>query len=242
MEPHSWEPEDEDEYEAANAELKGRFAAWAAGKGLEVDRDGPEGLLHYKWAYVDQHLSWRRRDLYEIYLELYPAKVMTEADELDEILADTKTFITFLAETELLFDFLDEIAPEFREHIADTSRYSFGKRLWTEAASEGVSPGDPLAVEAFMERFNSRPRAERDAILGQGLMPGGARATSGRFAPPGTPSRSSGKRRKQVSHICDQLAGEDCHLTLPAAGRISGARFRGSLTIASASVEFGNRR
>ena len=50
----SWEPEDEDDYEAANAELKRRFAAWADDKGLEVERDGPEGLLHYKWAYVDR--------------------------------------------------------------------------------------------------------------------------------------------------------------------------------------------
>jgi hypothetical protein len=204
---HSWEPEDEDDYEAAKAELKRRFAAWADDKGLEVERDGPEGLLHYKWAYVDRHLTrWRRRDLYEIYLELYPAKVMAEADELNVILTETKTFITFLAETglldeesesaEVLCDFLDEIAPEFRAHMADSSRYSFGKRLWTEAASEGVSPDNPAAVEAFMDRFNSRPRAERDAILGRGVMPAGRRATSGRFTPPGTPSRPSSKRRK----------------------------------------------
>ncbi len=209
MEPsYSWETEDEDEYEAANAELKRRFVSWSAGRGLEVERDGPEGLLHYKWAYVDRHLTrWRRRDLYEVYLELYPAKVMAEADELDEILAEAKTFITFLAETELLddesespevlCDFLDEIAPEFREHMADSSRYSFGKRLWTEAASQGVSPNDPAAVEAFMARFNSRPRAERNAILGRGVMSGGRRSTSGRFTPPGTPSRPSGKRRKR---------------------------------------------
>ena len=48
-----------------------------------------------------------------------------------------------------------------------------------------------------MARFNARPRAERDAILGPGLMPAGRRATSGRFTPPGTPSRPSGKRRKR---------------------------------------------
>ena len=132
---------------------------------------------------------------------------MAEADELDGILAETKTFITFLSETELLdeesespevlCDFLDEIAPEFRANMADTSRYSFGKRLWTEAASEGVSPDDPAAVEAFMGRFNSRPRSERDAILGRGVMSGGRRVATGRFTPPGTPSRPSGKRRKR---------------------------------------------
>jgi len=208
VKPHTWEPEDEVDYEAAKAELNRRFVAWADDKGLEVERDGTEGLLHYKWAYVDQHLTrWRRHDLYEIYLELYPAKVMAEADELDEVLAETKTFITFLAETglldeesespEMLCDFLDEIGPEFGVHMADLSRYSFGKRLWTEAACEGVSPDDPAAVEAFMERFNSRPQAERDAILGPGLMSAGRRAASGRFTPPGTPSRPSGKHRKR---------------------------------------------
>ncbi len=208
VEQHYWEPQDEDDYDAANAELKKRFAAWSKDKGLEVRRDGPEGLLHYKWAYVDRHLTrWRRRDLSEVFLELYPAKVMVEVDDLDEILAGAKDFITFLAETELLdegsespevlCDFLDDVAPEFREHMADSSRFSFGKRLWTEAAREGVSPADPAAVEAFMKRFNSRPRSERDAILGRGSMPAGRRSTSGRFTAPGTPSRPSGKSRKR---------------------------------------------
>jgi hypothetical protein len=202
-----WEPEDDDEYEAASAELEGRFTRWAMPGGV-FDPDLPAGLLHYKWAYVDHHLTrWRRRDLSEIYLELYPAKVMAEADELDAILAETKTFITFLAETEMLDEgsespdllcaYLDEIGPEFRAHMADSSRYSFGKRLWTEAASEGVSPADPAAVEAFMDRFNARPRAERDAVFGRGVVPTGRRAATGRFTPPGTPSRSSGKRRKR---------------------------------------------
>jgi hypothetical protein len=81
--------------------------------------------------------------------------------------------------------------------MADMPRYSFGKRLWTEAASEGMSPDDPAAVEAFMDRFNSRPRGERDTILGRGVMPAGRQVASGRFTPPGTPSRPSGKRRKR---------------------------------------------
>jgi hypothetical protein len=202
-----WEPEDEGEYEAASAELQARFTRWAMRGGV-FDGDLPAGLLHYKWAYVDQHLTrWRRRDLYEIYLELYPAKVMAEADGLDAILAETKAFITFLAETELLDegsessdilnDYLDQIAPEFRAHMADSSRYSFGKRLWTEAAIEGVSPDDPAAVEAFMGRFNARPRAERDAVLGRGVIHSGGRAATGRTTPPGTPPRSPGKRRKR---------------------------------------------
>lgn len=206
-----WEPEDDEEYEAAYAVLKRRFAAWATRGDDVFDPDAPEGLLHYKWAYVDGHLTrWRRGDLSEIYLELYPAKVMAELDELDEVLGKAKVFLTFLAETglldeksepaDVLIDHLDRIAGEFRSNMADSSRFSFGKRLWTEAAAEGVRPDDPAAVEAFMERFNTRSRAERDAILGGGLKSGNRPQASGRFTPPGTrPRPSSDKRRKRRS-------------------------------------------
>jgi hypothetical protein len=204
-----WRPEDDDEYEAARAELKRRFTVWASRGDDVFDPDAGEGLLHYKWAYVDGHLTrWRRGDLSEIYLELYPAKVMADLDELDEVLAEAKTFLTFLAETglldeesepaEVLVDHLDQIEGAFRSNMADPSRYSFGKRLWTEAVAEGVRPDDPEAVDAFMARFNARPRAERDAILGGGLKPGRRPEASGRFTPPGTrPRPSSGKRRKR---------------------------------------------
>jgi hypothetical protein len=204
-----WAPEDDEEYDSASTEMKQRFATWAEETGFALDRDAPEGLLHYKWAYVDRHLTrWTRGDLSEIYLELYPAKVMVEADELDEVLAEAKAFITFLSQTGLLdeqsesakalVDHLEQIEERFRANMADPSRYSFGKRLWTAAAAEGVRPDDPGAVEAFMARFNARPRAERDAILGGGLKPGKRRAQTGRFTPPGTrPQPGSGKRRKR---------------------------------------------
>lgn len=204
-----WEPEGDDEYESASAELKERFAAWVANEGLPVGLDAPEGLLHYKWGYVDGHLTrWRRRDLDEVLLELYPAKVMTDSDELDEVLAEARAFLTFLAATGLLdvgseaagvlVDHLGAIDGQFRSNMADQSRFSVGKRLWTDAAAEGVRLDDPAAVEAFMARFNARPRAERDAILGGGLKSGNRPQAPGRFTPPGTPPRrSSSKRRKR---------------------------------------------
>jgi hypothetical protein len=204
-----WEPEDDEEYATANADLKRRFAAWATRGDAVFNPDAPEGLLHYKWAYVDGHLTrWTRRDLNEVYLELYPAKVMADAEELDGVLNEAGMFLSFLAETglldgesepvEVLLDHLGAIAGQFRANMADQSRYSFGKRLWTEAASEGVRPDDPEAVEAYMARFNARPRAERDAILGGGLKSGSRRSATGRFTPPGTPPRpASGKRRKR---------------------------------------------
>jgi hypothetical protein len=205
----SWQPDDEDDYEAASAELKKRFGAWSAEKGLDVDPEAPESPLHYKWGYLDGHLTrWTCADLDEVYLELYPAKVIVEPDELDDVLEEAKAFISFLAETALLdaqsdppdvlLGHLSGIEKRFRANMADPRRQSFGKRLWNQALAEGVSLDDQEAVEAFIGRFNARPRSERDAVLG-GPSPSPSQPR-GRFTPKGTPPRRSsakGKRRRR---------------------------------------------
>jgi hypothetical protein len=205
--PSNWEPEDEDDYEAASEELKRRFASWVGDQGLSIDPEAPEGPLHYKGGYVDGHLTrWTRADLNAVYLDLYPAKMMVDTDELDNVLAEARAFVTFLAATglldetsepvEVLIGHLEHIEHRFRANMADPSRYSFGKRLWMAAAAEGVSPDDPEATEAFLERFNARPRAEREAILGRTTA--SRQSATGRFTPPGTrPQPSSSKRRKR---------------------------------------------
>ncbi len=202
-----WEPESEEDYEVARAELKKRFAEWLAVVGIEPRGDDGEAPIHYKWAYVDGHLTrWRRRDLDEVYLELHPAKVMVDDDDLDEVLQEAKNFIGFLDETglldpdsesaDVLVDHLDAIEKQFRHNMADVSRYSFGKRLWTTAQAEGVRMDDQASLNAFIADFNARPIDQRDAILGPGLPPR-PRAT-GRFTPPGTrPKAPSAKRRKR---------------------------------------------
>jgi hypothetical protein len=170
-----WEPESEEDYEVASTELKKRFVQWLGVVGIEPNGDDGETPIHYKWAYVDGHLTrWRRRDLDEVYLELHPAKVMVEDDDLDEVLEEAKNFIGFLDETglldpdsepaDVLVDHLDAIDKQFRLNMADISLYSFGKRLWTTAMAEGVRLDDRSSVETFMADFNSRPIAERDAI------------------------------------------------------------------------------
>ena len=202
-----WEPESEENYEVARSELKKRFDQWLEVVGIESRGDDGEAPIHYKWAYVDGHLTrWRRRDLDEIYLELHPAKVMVEDDDLDRVLEEAKAFISFLDETglldpdsepaDVLVDHLDAIEKQFRHNMADASRYSFGKRLWTTTLAEGVRMDDRASVEAFMADFNARPIAQRDAILGPGLPP--RPAATERFTPPGTrPRNPSAKRRKR---------------------------------------------
>lgn len=200
-----WHPTDEDEYDAARAELKERFGAWAAQKGLGVDPEAPESPLHYKWGYLDGHLTrWTRADLDEVYLELYPAKVIVEADELDDVLEEARAFVSFLADTalldeasdppELLVEHLSAIETQFRSNMADPTRQSFGKRLWSQALAEGVSLDDQDAVDAFIARFNAQPRSARDAVLGPNLSP---RQPRGRFTPKGTPPRPPSAKRKK---------------------------------------------
>jgi hypothetical protein len=197
-----WEPETDDKYKEALRDLTARYTEWAGG-----EREIPEVLLHYKWRYVDGHLTrWTRGSLEQIYLELYPAKVVAEIAEIDEILDMARSFLTFLGETELLDEeseapevlvaHLEGIAPRFRSYMADVSRYSVGKRFTMAALAEGVGLDDQDELEAFMARFNARPRAEREQLMGEGRRP--PAASSGRFTPPGTPPRpSSSKRRKR---------------------------------------------
>ena len=207
MSPHpvvNWWPEDEEDYEVARAELKKRFATW---RGTEVDDSDGELPIHYKWTYSsDGHLTrWKRQDLEEVYLELYPAKVIVAEDELGEVLDEARQFLTFLAEEDLLdgesdpLDVLVEhlvaIEGQFRTNMADPSLFSFGKRLWSTAQSEGVRMDDRASVEAFIADFNTRSLTQRDAILGSGLA---RPVASGRFTPPGTrPKVTSPKRRKR---------------------------------------------
>ena len=204
-----WWPEEEEDYEVARVELKKRFARWRAAAGLEAEKDAGEAPIHYKWAYVDGHLTrWRCEDLDEVYLELHPAKVMVDDEDLDGVLEEAKAFIRFLDETALLdpesdpadvlVDHLEAMEDRFRQNMADTSRYSFGKRLWTSAQAEGVRMDDRASLEAFMADFNARPRAEREAILGRGPGPPPRASSSGRITAPGTrPKVPSAKRRKR---------------------------------------------
>ena len=202
-----WAPEGEEGYEVARRALKRRFARWRAAVGLEPDKDAGDASIHYKWAYLDGRLtSWTCDDLDEIYLELHPAKVLVDDEDLDDVLEEAKAFIRFLEETDLLesdsdpvdvlVEHLESIEEQFRHNMADASRFSFGKRLWTQAQAEGVRLDDRASVQAFISDFNSRPIAERDAVLGPGFTP--RPASIGRTTPPGTrPKAPSAKRRKR---------------------------------------------
>ena len=169
-----WEPEDDNEFEAASAELKERYATSASSTGVGVDHDVPEGLLHYKWAYVDRHLTrWTRGDLTNIFLSSTRQRSWLIRNSWTRCSPRRRRFSPFFSETKLLEE--ASRAPRCPrrppdrirrgvpgEHGRSGSRFSFGKRLWTAAAAEGVRPDDPRSGRGLHgELQRSAPRAEQ---------------------------------------------------------------------------------
>jgi len=205
FDPH---PATEAGYQVSRRHLRRAFARWSTAIGSPFGPDSIEELVHYKWGYLDGHLTcWRCADLDEVLLELFPAKVIADEDNLDDIVAEAQTFISFLADTGLLDPASDEpekmrlhlshIERRFLRRMADRRRYSWGKRFWLGAAEAGVDPDDEKAVAAYIEHFNARPETERRAIIGPGRS---AAQRRGRFTPPGAgsqPPRSPAPRGRR---------------------------------------------
>jgi len=198
-------PTSEAGYEAARRRLRAAFAHWAELNGTDLGPDSFEELIHYKWGYLDAHLTrWTRADLDSVLLELFPAKMIVDDDDLDDVLPETHAFIDFLSDTglldpasedpSLLHAHLNQLDAPFRRRMADRSRYSPGKRFWLAAAAAGVQPDDEQGVAAFIEQFNTRPLAERDAVLDRRAQ---TKAGTGRFTPPGTQARPKTTNRRR---------------------------------------------
>lgn len=165
-------PDDEDAFYEARDELVSRFEQTRGGHDLGWVA---AQVLDFKWGYLDGDLSqWRAQEAEEILLGLYPAKVMLGPDDLDLVVAGFARFLTFLgdegimpeADAARLAILVERLAPRFGAAALDESNWSMGKRLWSRAQSEGVDTSDPGEVQRFIEEFNRRPFAERDAVLG----------------------------------------------------------------------------
>jgi hypothetical protein len=209
--PSDWSPGSDEDYEVARSYLKEHFAEWCAGKEIEIDADVGEAPIHYKGRFLDGHLTrWRCEDLDEVYLELHPAKVIVEEEDLASVLVEAKAFMTFLAETGLLdsesddlddlVEHLGHIEGRFVRHMGDPARYSFAKRFMLAVSATGIEPGDEEGLRSFMESFNARPRSEREALLGRRALGRSLGTATGRVTAPGTrprPKSSSTKRRRR---------------------------------------------
>jgi hypothetical protein len=165
-------PDDEDAFYAARDELVSRFEL--SPRGHDVGWVAAQ-VLDFKWGYLDGDLSqWDPEDVEEILLGLYPAKVMLDRDDLDQVVTGFAGFLRFLGDERIapedhatrLAESVERMAPRFHAAALDEGNWSMGKRLWSLAQSEGVDPSDPDALQRFMADFNQRSFADRDAVLG----------------------------------------------------------------------------
>ncbi|MEE8406335.1 MAG: hypothetical protein V3S32_04225, partial [Acidimicrobiia bacterium] len=165
-------PDDEDAFYAARDDLVSRFER--TDDGYDLGWVAAQ-VLDFKWGYLDGDLSrWEFEDVEEILLGLYPAKVVLDPDDLDQVVTGFAGFLRFLGDKGILAESqaarltksVEQLGPRFRAATKDDSNWSMGKRLWALAQSEGVDLEDAGALQRFTEDFNQRPFSERDAVLG----------------------------------------------------------------------------
>ena len=156
-------------------------------------------MLQWKGGYDDGRLGrWTSADLAEYLLDYFPRKVTVDAETLDAVPECVKAVLAFMqargslsgAPLEVLEQALDVLGEEFKTHAQDSSRWGLAKSMFMRSQTDGVDPSQPGAIDAWMDDFDSRPREERDAIIGPAAdrmaeaagirLPNGSRASKPR--------------------------------------------------------------
>jgi hypothetical protein len=153
-------------------------------------------MLQCKGGYDDGRLGrWTSADLAEYLLDYFPRKVSVDAETLDAVPECAKAFLAFMQARgslsgeplEVLEEAIDVLGEEFKTQAQDSSRWGLAKSMFMRMQTESVDPSQPGAIDAWMDEFNSRPRDERDAIIG----PAGARMAQAAGIRPPNGSRAS---------------------------------------------------
>ncbi len=105
---------------------------------------------------------------------------------------------------------VDQFSPDFRQAMGDDSRFGLAKSLADAMKAEGVDLTDERELGAWIERFNDRPIAERDAIIG--------RRNKGTAETGAAPTR---RRRGGRAHAGDEAARRAWAMP-PALGKFQG--------------------
>lgn len=178
MRPLEFSADDEEGFEDACDVLLSDYGEWLAGRGAPTDTDDwvAYQMLHYKWSYLDGHLGrWRTADLDEVFLSLFPRKVMVDAEDLDGVLPAAGRFLEFLQDRGTLahgsdplpklLSGLEERSEQFLAEMRNPAAFGTGKSLFTGMADEGIDFSDPAAVDAWIQDFNTRPYEQRAGLV-----------------------------------------------------------------------------
>jgi hypothetical protein len=161
------------------------YRRWVTQRGLPGDDWVAAQILDFKESYLGGGLGcWRVADLDELFLYLYPRKVVLGAEDLPEVLPATGRFLEFLGGNGMLapgsdplprlLRALKRLSGPFLAEMQNPASFGMAKSLFAGMATEGVDPTDRASVDAWIRDFNARSYAERDRILSQGSSPGTA--------------------------------------------------------------------
>ncbi|MYX25188.1 hypothetical protein GTY75_00615 [Streptomyces sp. SID8381] len=160
-----FEPEAEEEFEAACGLLVDRLVRWAGEQGLPVDGFTAEAALDYRHrATADGRLGlWEPRHVEELLLSWLPQQVTELPGEERGDAPDTlRTLLSYLHAAQLadprgpsLQDSLaavDRIAEQHRAAMTDRTRWGLAKFWAMTAAEQGVDVQDGAAFQRFADR------------------------------------------------------------------------------------------
>jgi hypothetical protein len=158
---------------------------WFEEQGLDAERIGAAafavGLMgDFRVHYLDADLtSWTPRELDELLLDWVPRKVSLSTEEQDGFPESVADAFVFLGATGrlpqrkaiALAARARRSAERFANEMADPANAGPAKAVFDAMAADGVEPGDPEAMQAWLDDFNARPFEERDRVLGNAPKP-----------------------------------------------------------------------
>jgi len=157
-------------------------------------------LVDFKCDYADgDPLRWSPTAVEICLLDWFPRKVALEETELQAVPAIVRAWVHFAGRRRGLSDEameatetnLDEFVPEFLEASSDPARFGPAKAIALAMQADDVDLTDQAAVGRWIEAYNSRPQAEREAVLPRAARPAPAPtpATTGEPDQPGAAAR-----------------------------------------------------
>ncbi len=221
-----FEPEAEEEFEAARGLLVDRLVRWAGEQGLPVDGFTAEAVLDYRHrATADGRLGlWEARHMEEVLLSWLPQNVTDlPGEECSDAPGTLRTLLRYLHAEQLAdprgpslresLAAVDGIAERYPAAMADRTRWGLAKFWAMTAAEQGVDVRDGAALQRFADRARSGEAAYDqhvlDAIMERRLtsraLSGSARAEP--QLPVALPQDDELRLRAGASTVVAQLRG-----------------------------------
>jgi len=190
--PRPAEDDLEDVPDDISADERAEFAAavetWAGREGLPGTADARaaalEALLDFRLNHADGDvLRWSPIVVEIGLLDWLPRKAVL-ADDATDILPDVLRAVVgyagaqkrlppeLIAET---YAAIAELEAEYREAMGDPASQGPAKAIVAQMQRDGIDLTDPVALATWIEAFNGRSQAEREAVVGPPTEARGAR-------------------------------------------------------------------